>query len=113
MELTSKSVPDREFTLKASVRGLELIIRGNLGKTGARDADRFTANLCIEVFGGEFSAMLVVAGKWRKCRASPSVEVKRIQNTIDTRLETTSRQCSDIPQEETLLLELEIKCDLF
>ncbi|KAB1276472.1 hypothetical protein Cadr_000007809 [Camelus dromedarius] len=61
--LTSKSVPDSQFTLKASVRGLELIIRGNPGITGDSDADKFTENLCTEVLGGEFSATLLVAAQ--------------------------------------------------
>lgn len=60
---TSNSVPDREITVKASVRGLVLIIRGNPGITGDRDADNFTENLCTEVPGEAFSATLLVAGK--------------------------------------------------
>lgn len=63
MVLTSKSVPDSQFTLKTSVRGLELIIMGNPGITGDSDADNCTENLYTEVSGGEFSVTLLVAGK--------------------------------------------------
>ncbi|KAL0619826.1 Zinc finger protein [Plecturocebus cupreus] len=59
--LTSKSVPVSQFTLKASVRGFELIIRGNPGITGDSDADNFTENLCTKVPGGEFSATVPLA----------------------------------------------------
>lgn len=79
MVLTWKSVPDSQFTLKASVRGLELIIWGNPGITGDRDADKFTENACTVVPGGEFSATLLVAGKWTRCSASPTVDLQRRQ----------------------------------
>lgn len=85
MILTSKSVPDSQFTLKALVRGLELIIRGNPGITGDSDADKFTENSCTEVSGGEFSATLLVAGKWTRCSASASVDLKRMQNDKNTK----------------------------
>lgn len=85
MVLTSKSVPESQFTLKASVRGLELIIRGNPGITGDKEADNFTENLCTEVSGGEFSATLPVAGKWIRCSAWPSADLKRMQNNMSTK----------------------------
>lgn len=78
-------MPDSQFTLKASVRGLELIIRGNPGITGDSDADNFTENLCTEVSGGEFSATLLVAGKWIRCSASASVDLKKMQNDMNTK----------------------------
>lgn len=81
--LASKSVPDSQFTLKASVRGLELMIRGNPGITGASDADKFTENLCTEVSGGEFSGTLLVAGKWIRRSASLPVGLKRMQNNMN------------------------------
>lgn len=74
-------MPDRPFTLKASVRGLVLIIRGNPGITGDSDTDKFTENLCTEVPGKEFSATLLVAGKRIRCSASPAVDLKRIKIT--------------------------------
>lgn len=84
MVLTSKSVSDSQFTLKASVRGLELI-RGNPGITGDSDADNVTENLCTEVSGGEFSATLLVAGKWIRCSACPTADLKRMQNDMSTK----------------------------
>lgn len=81
--LASKSMPDSQFTLKASVRGLELMIRGNPGVTGASDADKFTENLCTEVSGGEFSATLLVAGKWIRRSASLPVGLRRMQNNMN------------------------------
>lgn len=83
--LTSKSVSDSQFTLKARVRGLELIIRGNPGTTGDSDADSFTANMCTEVSGGEFSATLLIAGKWIRCSACPPADLKRMQNDMSTK----------------------------
>jgi hypothetical protein len=74
-------VPDSLFTLKASVKGLELIIRGNPGITGDSDTDKFTENLCTRVAGGEFSATLLVAGKWIRFSASPPVTLKRCKKT--------------------------------
>lgn len=118
MVLTSNSVPDRQFTLKASVRGLLLIIRGNPGITGDSDADKFTENLCTEVPGEEFSATLLVAGKWIRCSASPSVD-KNYMNTKPcsgnrnlTACSVASTHSSEqqwnlvTPQEETLLPRL-------
>lgn len=85
MVLTSKSVSDSQFTLKARVSGLELIIRGNPGTTGDSDADKFTENLCTEVSGGEFSATLLTAGKWIRCSACPPADIKRMQNDMSTK----------------------------
>ena len=85
MVLTSKSVSDRQFTLKASVRGFELIIRGNPEITGDSDADNFTENLCTEVSGGAFSVTLLVAGKWIRCSASLPVDFKKKQNDMNTK----------------------------
>lgn len=81
--LASKSKPDSAFTLKASVRGLVLIIRGNPAVTGDSEADKFTENLCTGVSGGEFSATLLVAGKWIRCSASLPVGLKRMQNDMN------------------------------
>lgn len=83
--LTSKSVPDSQFTLKASVRGLELMMRGNPAITGDSDADNFTENLCTEVSGGEFSATLLVAGTWMRCSASPPVDLQWMQNAMNAK----------------------------
>ena len=83
--LTSKSVSDSQFTLKARVRGLELIIRGNPGTTGDSDADNFTENMCTEVSGGEFSATLLIAGKSIRCSACPPADIKRMQNDMSTK----------------------------
>lgn len=69
--LTSKLVADSLFTLKASVKGLGLITMGNPGITGDSDTDKFTENVCTKVAGGAFSATLLVAGRWIRCRASP------------------------------------------
>lgn len=87
--LTSKLVPVSLFTLKTSMRGLELIIKGNPGTTGASDTDKFTENLCTKVPGGEFSATLLVAGKWTRCSASPPADLKRMQNDMNTRLNSS------------------------
>lgn len=70
--LTSKSVPDSLFTLKASVKGLGLATIGNPGITGDNDTDKFTENSCTKVAGGAFSATVLVAGRWIRCRASPA-----------------------------------------
>lgn len=83
--LASKSVPDSQFTLKASVRGLVLMIRGHPGITGDSEADKFTENLCTGVSGGEFSATVLVAGKWTRCSASLPVGLKRVQNGMNAK----------------------------
>lgn len=76
-------MPDSQFTLKPSVRGLVLIIRGNPGITGDSEADKFTENLCTGVSGGEFSATVLVAGKWIRCSASLPVGFRRMQNAMN------------------------------
>lgn len=81
--LASKSMPDSQFTLKPSVRGLVLIIRGNPGITGDSEADKFTENLCTGVSGGEFSATVLVAGKWIRRSASLPVGLRRMQNAMN------------------------------
>lgn len=75
--LTSKLVADSLFTLKASVKGLGLTTKGNPEITGDKDTDKFTENLCTKVAGGAFSATLLVAGRWTRCRASPPVDLNR------------------------------------
>lgn len=81
MVLTSKLVPDSQFTLKTSVRGLELIIMGNPGITGDSDVDNCTENLCTDVSGGEFSVTLLVAGRRIRYSASPPINLKKIKIT--------------------------------
>lgn len=70
--VTSKSVPDSLFTLKASVKGLGLATMGNPGITGDNDTDKFTENSYTKVAGGAFSATVLVAGRWIRCSASPA-----------------------------------------
>lgn len=61
------------------------MIRGHPGITGDSEADKFTENLCTGVSGGEFSATVLVAGKWTRCSASLPVGLKRMQNGMNAK----------------------------